>query len=108
MVPMAAAGSRIVNSPARTTVPAGSGAALYRPLTVLREARPMSAERDTQAPQPPAEKPDEGRREALRSMARFGAYVAPAMTVLISSAEAFHATPGHCNANPTIKGCSTL
>lgn len=68
----------------------------------------MADDRNTQDQQPSAEKPDEGRREALRSMARFGAYVAPAMTVLISSAEAFHATPGHCNANPTIKGCSTL
>lgn len=54
------------------------------------------------------DEPDRERREALRSMARFGAYVAPAMTVLISRADAFHPTRGHCAADPTIKGCSTL
>ncbi|HEX2257440.1 MAG TPA: hypothetical protein VHG92_12200 [Afifellaceae bacterium] len=55
-----------------------------------------------------ADAPDRDRREALVSIARFGAYVTPAMTVLVSPAGAFHATPGHCNANPNIKGCSTL
>jgi hypothetical protein len=68
----------------------------------------MADDRNTQDQKPSAEKPDEARREALRSMARFGAYVAPAMTVLISSAEAHHPVQGHCNQNPTIKGCSTL
>lgn len=58
-------------------------------------------------PETHAEDPDRGRREALRSIARFGVYVAPAMTVLISPADAFHVTPGHCAQDPTIKGCST-
>lgn len=56
----------------------------------------------------PTDEPDTERREVLRSIARFGVYVAPAMTVLISQVDAFHATPGHCAANPTINGCSTL
>lgn len=69
----------------------------------------MPAEEQTlPAPATPTDEPDAERREALRSIARFGVYVAPAMAVLISQADAFHATPGHCAANPRIKGCSTL
>jgi hypothetical protein len=105
---MAAAGSPFVNSPPHPGVPACAGAALHPPLTMLDECRPMADDRNTQNQQPSAEKPDEARREALRSMARFGAYVAPAMTVLVSGAEAFHPVKGHCDANPSIKGCSTL
>jgi hypothetical protein len=63
---------------------------------------------DPKKPDADANAPDPERREALLSIARFGAYVTPAMTVLVSRAEAFHPTPGHCNANPAIKGCSTL
>jgi len=68
------------------------------------------SENDRQAAEGEAEsdRPDRERREALRSIARFGAYVAPAMTVLISPAAAFHPVQGHCNQDPTIKGCSTL
>jgi hypothetical protein len=54
------------------------------------------------------DRPDRERREALRSIARFGLYVTPAMTVLLSPAEAFHPTRGHCQQNPNIKGCSDL
>lgn len=59
-------------------------------------------------PEAPPETPDRERREALKSLARFGAYVTPAMTVLVSPAQAFHPVQGHCNQEPTIKGCSTL
>ena len=68
----------------------------------------MAQDERATAPPEPSDTPDRARREALVSIARFGAYVTPAMTVLVSPAEAFHPTPGHCNANPTIKGCSTL
>lgn len=45
----------------------------------------------------PAE--DRGRREALKSMAKFALYVTPAMTVLVKGADAHH-RPGHCRAGP--------
>ena len=46
---------------------------------------------------PPAE--DGGRREALKTIARFAVYVAPTMTVLVRGAEAHH-RPGHCRGGP--------
>jgi hypothetical protein len=63
------------------------------------------------------EGPDRSRREALKSIGRFAAYVAPAMVVLVSGARAHHKPghpippghggrpPGQCNQDPTLSGC---
>jgi hypothetical protein len=76
---------------------------------MLRDTDAMSREEPTAAKaETRTDEPDRARREALLTMARFGAYVTPAMTVLISRAEANHPTPGHCMQDPTIKGCSTV
>lgn len=52
----------------------------------------------------PAPAEDPGRREALKALARFAVYVAPAMTVLVKGAEAHH-KPGHCRAGPGGGAC---